>query len=120
MHSISRATLISLTAVAGVVFYVAKAKFLPRVQHDKETRWDYDYVEVGDVPSGYSYGLAEMGAEFSNHAVLEGDEWTVGSSSSFSSGSLSPVDESQSIWEGETLASHSDNDAGVVIKGFRR
>lgn len=98
--------------VAGVVFYVAKAKFLPRLQPDKETRWDYDFVEVGDAPSGYSYGPADMEADI-HHRTSTGDEWTVGSSSSISSsGSLSPTDESSRlVWEEETLAAHSENDA---------
>ena len=93
--------------VAGVVFYIAKAKFLPRVQRDKTFRWDYDYAETGDTQSEYGYALADLNAE----TPADSDEWTVGSSSSISSGSISPVDESQSIWEGETLASHSDTEA---------
>ncbi len=98
---------ISLLQVAGVVFYVAKGRFLPRRQPDKMFRWDYDYVEFGDVRSVDSYGPADIDANF--HP--DSDEWTVGSSSSVSSGSISPVDESQSLWEGETLASHSDTEA---------
>lgn len=70
-------------------------------------RWDYDYAEVGEDPSETGYALADL--DITNHA--DTDEWTVGSSSSISSGSLSPVDESQSLWEGETLASHSDTEA---------
>lgn len=93
-----------------MVFHVAKGKFLPRLQPEKDVRWDYDYVETGDVPTGYAYGLADFNSEFHRSGRLEGDEWTVGSSSSVASGSLSPVDENQSIWEGETLASQSDND----------
>ena len=96
-----------VSLVAGVVFYVAKAKFLPRLQPDKMLRWDYDYIEVGDVPMRDGYALTELDAN--RHP--DSDEWTVGSSSSVSSGSISPVDESQSLWEGETLASHSDTEA---------
>lgn len=91
--------------VAGVVFYVAKAKFLPRLQPDKMFRWDYDYAEVGEGPTEQGYELADLEAD---HHHGDTDEWTVGSSSSFSSGSISPVEEVQSLWEGETLASHSD------------
>ncbi len=127
-----------------MVFYIAKAKFLPRLQPDKHVRWDYDYIEVGDASSSsyYGYDLAAIDADldrpYHNHnhhhshhhhhnlhqhhqrhqyhrgGLLEGDEWAVGSSSSVA-GSLSPVDESQSLWDGETLASsHSDNDAAVA------
>ena len=70
-------------------------------------RWDYDYVEVGEDPSAKGYALADLRG--GPHADM--DEWTIGSSSSVSSSSLSPVDDHQSIWEGETLASHSDTEA---------
>ena len=97
-----------MCAVAGITFYIAKAKFLPRLQPDKMFRWDYDYIEVGHGLSNYGYELADLDA---NVHQGDSDEWTVGSSSSISSGSISPVDEAQSIWEGETLASHSDSEA---------
>ena len=48
----------------------------------------------------YGYALADIDTK----GLFDPDEWTVGSSSSISSGSDSPVDESQSLWEGETLA----------------
>ncbi|KAI5304057.1 Aureobasidin resistance protein Aur1 [Ascosphaera pollenicola] len=93
--------------VAAIAFYWTKAKFLPRMQPDKKYRWDYDYVEIGDAPvDPYGYDLARFDYE------LDSDEWTVGSSSSVSSGSLSPVDENQSLWDGETLGSNSDLELG--------
>ncbi|KAL2072165.1 hypothetical protein VTL71DRAFT_11508 [Oculimacula yallundae] len=94
--------------LAAIAFYVAKTNFLPRVQMDKAWRWDYDYVEKGDAPSGaYEYGLSVLDVDdFRNDSS---DEWTMGSSSSISSGSRSPVDESQSSWEGETLASQASD-----------
>ena len=88
-----------------VIFFVVKSKFLPRIQPDKMFRWDYDYTEIGDDPSEKGYALASP-----EGAAEEADEWIVGSSSSISSGSRSPIDESVS-WEGETLASHSDTEA---------
>lgn len=94
--------------MAGVIFYVVKAKYLPRQQPDKAFRWDYDYVEFGADPSEKGYALADLDE---NHHHGDTDEWTIGSSSSISSGSISPVDEGQSLWEGETLASHSDTEA---------
>lgn len=98
---------------AAIAFYIAKTNFLPRIQPDKFFRWDYDYVEYGDAPSReYEYGLTVLDTDFRNSS----DEWTVGSSSSISSGSRSPVDESQSSWEGETLASQvSDSELSEVI-----
>ncbi|KAI9843072.1 MAG: Aureobasidin resistance protein Aur1 [Sclerophora amabilis] len=109
--------LVGGSLLAGVVFYVTRSKFLPRQQPDKDFRWDYDYTEAGDVPGGYSYGLDDFDPDFRDRGgAFESDERTVGSSSSISSGSISPVDESQSLWEGETLASHSDNDSYEVSK----
>ncbi|KAJ0363352.1 hypothetical protein COL922a_014477, partial [Colletotrichum nupharicola] len=75
-------------------------RFLPRVQLDKTFRWDYDYVEFGESALEYGYGLASYDGDFN----LDSDEWTVGSSSSVSSGSLSPVDDHYS-WETEALTS---------------
>ncbi|KAE8445614.1 hypothetical protein EG329_013248 [Mollisiaceae sp. DMI_Dod_QoI] len=100
--------------LAAIAFYIAQTNFLPRIQPGKFWRWDYDYVEKGHSSIGeYEYGLTVLGGdEFRNDSS---DEWTVGSSSSVSSGSRSPVDESQA-WEGETLASQtSDSDLHEVI-----
>ena len=94
--------------MAGVIFYIVKAKYLPRQQLDKAFRWDYDYVELGADPAEKGYSLADLDDK-PHHS--DADEWTIGSSSSISSGSISPVDEGQSLWEGETLASHSDTEA---------
>ncbi|MCJ1348646.1 Aureobasidin resistance protein Aur1 [Peltigera leucophlebia] len=97
--------LVGGSLIAGVIFYVAKARFLPRQQPDKTFRWDYDYAELGEEHSEKGYALADL------HPVhIDADEWTVGSSSSISSGSISPRgnEESQSLWEGETLASDSE------------
>jgi len=94
--------------LAAVSFYVAKTNFLPRIQMDKFFRWEYDYVEYGDAPSsGYEYGLQDFGGDDFRHD--SSDEWTMGSSSSISSGSRSPVDESHSSWDGETLASQASD-----------
>jgi hypothetical protein len=99
--------------LASIAFYIAKTNFLPRIQDDKFFRWHYDYVEAGDAPmtDGYEYGLTVL--DFQHDS---GDEWTIGSSSSISSGSRSPVDDGQSSWEGETLASQiSDSELSDVI-----
>ena len=89
--------------VSGVIFYVVKSKFLPRQQPNKFLRWDYDFIEVGDDPAEKGYVSLDTGTE-------DTDDWTVGSSSSVSSDSRSPIDESDS-WEGATLASRSDSEA---------
>ncbi|GAB1211842.1 hypothetical protein ATERTT37_000966 [Aspergillus terreus] len=92
--------LVSGGLLATTAFYFAKTRFMPRVQNDKMFRWDYDYVEYGDATREYGYDLASFGGEFN----MDSDEWTVGSSSSVSSGSLSPVDDHYT-WEHESLAS---------------
>ncbi|KAK2751746.1 Aureobasidin resistance protein Aur1 [Onygenales sp. PD_40] len=96
--------------LAAVSFYYVKPRFVPQVQLDKSFRWDYDYVEIGESRNGdgYSYDLAN----FRGDLHIDSDDWTVGSSSSISSGSLSPVDEAQSLWDGETLGGNSDLEAG--------
>lgn len=94
--------------LAAIAFYFAKTRFLPRVQLDKTFRWDYDYVEFGESALEYGYGAAGYDGDFN----LDSDEWTVGSSSSVSSGSLSPVDDHYS-WETEALTSpHTDIESG--------
>ena len=91
--------------MSGVVFFVAKSKFLPRLQADKKFRWDYDYTEIGEKV--YNYALLDAEKE----VLIDNEDWTVGSSSSIYSGPESPADETQSLWEGETLASLSDIEA---------
>ncbi|KAL4810396.1 hypothetical protein BDV18DRAFT_56961 [Aspergillus unguis] len=86
--------------LAAISFYFAKTRFLPRVQLDKMFRWDYDYVEFGEAIHEYGYDLGGYDGDFN----ADSDEWTVGSSSSVSSGSLSPVDDHYS-WETEALSS---------------
>jgi len=100
--------------IAGVAFFIAKAHFLPQIQMDKSWRWEYDYVEYGEAHTvEYEYGLTDLDRHDFRHDI---DEWTVGSSSSISSGSRSPVDDGQSSWEGETLASQaSDSELSSVV-----
>jgi hypothetical protein len=95
--------------VAAATFYVAKTKFLARLQPDKEFRWDYDFLEIGNSYShNYSYALNDFDGDYHS----EDDEWTMGSSSSISSGSRSPIEDTQSVWESgsETLAGQSDTE----------
>ncbi|EXJ59575.1 hypothetical protein A1O7_03721 [Cladophialophora yegresii CBS 114405] len=92
--------LVAGSLMAGTIFYFAKAKFLPRLQPDKRYRWDYDYIEVGDTQNDYSYGIAGL-----HGSDPDSDEWTIGSSSSISSGSLSPTEESPKQWT-EAYSNH--------------
>ncbi|KAF2101479.1 aureobasidin resistance protein Aur1 [Rhizodiscina lignyota] len=103
--------------LAGICFFVAKAKFLPRLQSDKATRWDYDYVEAGEahIPGDMDgYALTNLYEDF-HPGISDSDEWTIGSSSSISSRTRSPSAGGRSsaegsLWEGETLGSSSDHE----------
>jgi len=86
------------------------------MQADKTFRWDYDYIEIGEAQDTYSYGLTDLDDDFHPFMGDSGDEWSQGSSSSFSAGNRSPsaglrspVDDPEA-WEGETLASGSEPD----------
>jgi hypothetical protein len=100
--------LVAGSLLAGIAFFWARAKFLPRVQPDKEFRWDYDYVEKGD-PDDLGYSMLDIYEEFTPHS--DSDDWASGSSSSYSTGgrspagARSPVDDAQSLWDGETVGS---------------
>lgn len=87
--------LVAGSMLAGVIFYFAKSRFLPRLQPDKRYRWDYDYIEVGETNNDYGYNLAGLA-----DPTPDSDEWTIGSSSSISSGSLSPIEETNNVWTG--------------------
>ncbi|KAL2752136.1 hypothetical protein ACRALDRAFT_1083692 [Sodiomyces alcalophilus JCM 7366] len=112
--------------LATAFFYVAKARYLPQQQPDKATRWEYDYVEIGeqkktvDEELGGRYGFGLMQRKQS----ADSDEWTIGSSSSFrtvssssGSGTASPaaLDESnqQSIFSVEMTPHGQVWDGGV-------
>jgi inositol phosphorylceramide synthase catalytic subunit len=85
--------LVAGSLLAGIAFFIAKSRILPRLQPDKKFRWDYDYVEFGDSQE-HGYGLVGL-----DGTSPDGDEWTIGSSSSISSGSMSPVEDSQCQWD---------------------
>ncbi|KAL9072279.1 MAG: hypothetical protein Q9157_005169 [Trypethelium eluteriae] len=109
--------LVAGSLLACIAFFISKTHFIPRIQLDKMFRWDYDYTEVGESNDSYAYGLTSLD-DFPT-APFDSDEWTIGSSSSFSSGLRSPstgvrspTDEySPNLWEGDTLASTSDTEA---------
>lgn len=100
--------------IAAICFFIAKSSVLPRIQPGKLFRWDYDYVEMGEKPIG-DYAMLAGDEDF--RPLSDSDEWTIGSSSSYSSGQRSPLhgtssptDASRLSWEGDTLASHSDHE----------
>ncbi|PHH83125.1 hypothetical protein CDD83_3059 [Cordyceps sp. RAO-2017] len=97
--------------IAMAFFYSARARWLPRRQPDKMTRWDYDYVEIGhrlrpaDEEFGAGPGLGHYTALglFSHRRAGSSDGWTIGSSSSYSSSS------------GTVSPTSSDSSPGVLV-----
>lgn len=96
--------------MAAVAYYIARTRFLPRPQLDKTTRWEYEFVELGDRPrtldeehgyaTGYGLGLRRRPGS------SDSDEWTLGSSSSFDSTSRGGGD--------TTLCGSSSSTPGIL------
>jgi membrane-associated phospholipid phosphatase len=82
--------------IAAVFFYTSRAHYLPRRQPDKLTRWEYEYVEIGEAHASFvdderdHYFHAGL---LSHRRGSSTDGWTLGSGSSWgsSSGTLSPT-----------------------------
>ncbi|KAH3919537.1 hypothetical protein HBI56_027970 [Parastagonospora nodorum] len=105
--------LVAGSLLAGVCFFFGRAKFLPRPQADKEFRWDYDYVEIGDPMDGAGYSMLDIYEEFQPQS--DSDDWASGSSSSYSTGGRSPMGahspvdtDAQSLWDGDTVGSDTE------------
>lgn len=109
-------------SILSISIYYLFRRFLPRLQPGKLFRWDYDYLEYGEAKELDDYDLPDLDDYTRRHTRpphlhAESDEWTIGSSSSrFSTtsrdpsavgGMRSPVSDE---WEGDTLASGSDNE----------
>ena len=62
-------------------------------------------MEIGDKDPAYTPPMI-----LEKYIPSDPEDWTVGSSSSFSPSCESPVDEIQNMWEGETLSSNYDSD----------
>ena len=100
--------------MAAVIFYVARSKFLPQRQAEKFLRWDYDYIDRGEKESYPSL------KDIDTKATYELGDWAIGSSSSISSGTASPTDDGQSLWDGDTLASNSDSELEVAAQRYKK
>lgn len=92
--------LIGGSILAAAVFYYAQRNHLPQIQPGKFLRWDYEYIVRGHTSDT---SLNSKG-EFSRLPALDTDlelgadlDWAVGSSSSISSGTTTPVTEASSI-----------------------
>lgn len=104
--------LVAGSMIAATCYFISKGSFLPRLQPGKRFRWDYDYVERGETTEPYAYGLTGELEEIHNPGIQgDSDEWTIGSSSAYSTTSRSPSTGIRSPitgddqWEGDTLAS---------------
>lgn len=86
--------------IAAAFFYSVRARWLPQRQADNMTRWDYDYVEIGDrhLVSDEEYGQY-FSLSFDHRRASSSDSWTLGSGSSCSSssGTLSPTVSEETI-----------------------
>lgn len=100
--------LVGGSLLAAGCFYCSRAWWLPRRQEGKANRWDYEWIERGErhASPDEEFGLPiynKLG--HSRRHSSESDEWTLGSSSGFSSssasasGSMSPV---PNDWESDT------------------
>ncbi|KID92418.1 aureobasidin resistance protein Aur1 [Metarhizium guizhouense ARSEF 977] len=82
--------------IAVGFFYSVRARYLPQRQADKITRWEYEFVEIGDrhrlADEEYGHGYFGLGL-LEQRRENSSDGWTLGSSSSCSSssGTLSPT-----------------------------
>lgn len=88
--------LIAGAILSSIIFFVAKRNFLPKMQNDKESRWAYDYIEMGLMPT--------TKARLTRDFTVDAEEWSLGASSSIESGNVSPIENAASDWEIETLA----------------
>ncbi|KAI6860519.1 PAP2-domain-containing protein [Hortaea werneckii] len=125
--------LVAGSLISATAFFIVKSHSLPRIQPGKLFRWDYDYVERGDAADEdlveeteyhNPYMLSDLdeyspntttGGPHPHHRHGDSDEWTLGSSSSYSSSSREPSTGMRSPvtgdeWDGDTLASASDTE----------
>lgn len=122
--------------IAAVSYYVSRVNWLPRPQVDKSTRWEYEYVEIGDrtrsVDEEYGYGANGYGLGLLHRRGS--DEWTLGSSSSFDSmsrgdtlcgssasspGILSPTtpdDDHHDLWSKARMSPRADESTEVYVR----
>ncbi|KOS17900.1 Inositol phosphorylceramide synthase catalytic subunit aur1 [Escovopsis weberi] len=81
--------------IAAAFYYASRARWMPQRQVDKLTRWEYDFIEVGDRQkvSDEEYGQYFSLGFIEHRRVNSSDGWTLASSStcSSSSGTLSPT-----------------------------
>jgi membrane-associated phospholipid phosphatase len=83
--------LVGGSLIAAITYYIVRSRWLPRVQPDKRSRWEYEYVEYGERPKtrdeeyGYGFGNGFGLGLLERPGLGDSDEWTVGSSSSFDS-----------------------------------
>lgn len=81
--------------IAAIFFFTARARWLPRRQADKLTRWEYEFVETGETSEilDEEHGDYFKAGLLSHRRENSSDGWTVGSGSSWTSGSgtLSPT-----------------------------
>lgn len=121
--------LVGGSLIAAATYYIVRSRWLPRPQSDKSHRWEYEYVEIGDLAR--TNGDEERGYR-NGHGlgVLDrigggdSDDWTVGSSSSLSFDSLGHGDGGSSSSPGSLSPVVPDDDfvrhhhiVGITLHG---
>lgn len=120
--------------MAIVIFYVARARWIPRRQADKVTRWEYEYVEVGESnDSAFDYHDNYFHAELLSHrraSSSSGLTMESGTSWGSSSGTLSPatseattpgafnvgIDSNGQLWDGATPVREVELHEVVIVR----
>ncbi|KAK8050824.1 hypothetical protein PG994_012554 [Apiospora phragmitis] len=77
--------LVGGSLAAAAIFFTARTRWLPHQQLEKAHRWDYDFVEVGEMKKAadeeYGYGLGLL----ERRETGDSDEWSLSSGSAYSS-----------------------------------
>ncbi|KAK8095997.1 hypothetical protein PG999_014019 [Apiospora kogelbergensis] len=95
--------LVGGSLAAAAIYFTARTRWLPHQQMEKAHRWDYDFVEVGEMKKAadeeYGYGLGLL----ERRDTGDSDEWSLSSGSAYSStvigsdsGPASPTDDRRS------------------------
>ncbi|KAK8087794.1 hypothetical protein PG997_002755 [Apiospora hydei] len=77
--------LVGGSLAAAAIFFTARTRWLPHQQLEKAHRWEYDFVEVGEMKKAadeeYGYGLGLL----ERRGTGDSDEWSLSSGSAYSS-----------------------------------
>ncbi|ORY58883.1 uncharacterized protein BCR38DRAFT_352354 [Pseudomassariella vexata] len=113
--------LVGGSLISAIIFFVARTRWLPHQQPDKSSRWEYDYVEIGEmrkaVDEEYGYGLGLLETQGAD----DSDVWSLGSSSGWdgstiASGSSSPIPTTGDRYSSEAKSAGETELTDVVVR----